>query len=442
VAQAAHYQPPLPPQAGSPPGNTGPRTRQAPDTAGTVQLTDLIAELLQANPELAAARKRYEVALTRPSQEGALPDPRLTVGWISNGSPLPWAGLGIEPTSNIGFQVAQAIPYPGKRTIKSGVARKDAESEAQMYRARELNLVAQLKSSFYELRFLYEADDILKRNQILLQQLLNAAEARYAVGKAMQQDLFKSQVEISILDNKLIVNEQKRARVNAEISALLNRPPGSNLSQPEPAGTLPELESLPSLQNLAGTASPLLRAQQSIIDGKQLGLQMAHKDYYPDFDVMGGYYSQGQMKDMWEFKVQVNVPIYFWRKQRYALEESSLRLVEAQKTYRSTDQMLGFQIRDRYLAAEASKKLLELYAKRIIPLAQFALESSLASYETGGVDFLTVLSNFNSILDNEMSYYERRTEYLKALAGLEELVARPLDRASADNEARKSEVQQ
>jgi hypothetical protein len=66
----------------------------------------------------------------------------------------------------------------------------------------------------------------------------------------------------------------------------------------------------------------------------------------------------------------------------------------------------------------------------------------LASYETGGVDFLTVLSNFGSILDNEMNYYEQRAEYLKALAGLEELVAKPADRASADNGLSKSEVQQ
>ncbi|HVN78604.1 MAG TPA: hypothetical protein VMW38_06370, partial [Terriglobia bacterium] len=68
--------------------------------------------------------------------------------------------------------------------------------------------------------------------------------------------------------------------------------------------------------------------------------------------------------------------------------------------------------------------------------------SSLASYETGGVDFLTVLSNMSNILENEMSYHEQRAEYLKAIAGLEELVAMPLDRASADKGFSKSEVQQ
>jgi cobalt-zinc-cadmium efflux system outer membrane protein len=418
------------------------QTRGIPSGLPTVKLDALISELLNKNPELQALRKRYEAALTRPAQESALPDPRITAGWVSNGNPIPGAGLGVEPTSNIGFQIAQELPYPGKRTIRGSIARKEADSEAQMYRAKELNLTGQLKTAFYELRFLFETEDILRRNRTLLQQLLKVAEARYAVGKAMQQDLFKSQVEISILENKLVLIGQKKSTLAAEINVLLNRLPNETLGEPEQTGTLPELGSLPSLQSQAEMASPLLRAQQSVIDGKQLGVQLARKDYYPDFDLMGGYYSMGQMKDMWEFKVQVNVPIYFWRKQRYALEESSLRLVEAQKTYRATDQTLSFRIRDRYLAAEASRKLVDLYWKRILPQAQFALESSLASYETGGVDFLTVLSNISSILENEINYSEQRAEYLKALAGLEELVARPQDRVFASNGLNKNEVQQ
>ena len=167
-----------------------------------VTLGSLVDELLARNPELQAVRKRYEAALTRPYQDSALPDPRITAGWNSNGNPLPGTGLGVEPTSNIGMQIAQELPYPGKRTLKGGMARKEADSEGQMFRARELGLVAQLKGAFYELRFIYEAIDIHHRNQSVMQRLAKVAEARYSVGKAMQQDLIKSQVEISILENE------------------------------------------------------------------------------------------------------------------------------------------------------------------------------------------------------------------------------------------------
>jgi outer membrane protein, heavy metal efflux system len=396
-----------------------------------VTLNSLVDELLAKNPELQALRRRYDAAQTRPYQDSALPDPRITAGWSSNGNPLPGAGLGVEPTSNIGMQIAQELPYPGKRTLKGGMARKEAESEGQMLRARELGLVAQLKGAFYELRFVYEALDILRRNQSVLQRLAKVSEARYSVGRAMQQDLIKSQVEISILENRLVVMEQKKASLSAELVALLNRPPGSKLGRPESAQKVPELPTVELLQEQAGHASPVLRSQQALIDSRHLGVERARKEYYPDFDVMAGYYNMGRLKDMWEMRVQLNVPIYFWRKQRYGLEESTLRLVEAQRTYRSTEQMLAFRIRDRFQVADASRKLMELYSKRIVPQSQFALESSLASYETGAVDFLTVLSNFNTILEYEMSYHEQQAEYLKAVASLEELVAQSLDGPTA-----------
>jgi outer membrane protein, heavy metal efflux system len=391
----------------------------------SVKLDALVEELLRSNPELQAAHKRYEAALTRPAQESALPDPRITAGWISNGWPYPGAGLGSEVTSNIGIQIAQEIPFPGKRALKGGIAQKEADSAAQEIRALELRLVAQLKERYYDLLYIYEAVDLIHRNQELLQQMAKLAEARYSAGKAMQQDIIKAGIEVAILDTRLIVLEQKKLSGNSEINALLNRPPDATLGLPEKVSTLPPLESFESLRARALEASPLLRSQQAVIDGRELNVQSARKAYYPDFDVMSGYYNQGSMKPMWEFKVQLNIPLYFRNKQRYGLEEAGATLAEAQRTYRNGQQWLLFRLRDRYVAAQAALKLMDLYSQQVEPQSEFALQSSLAGYEGGSSDFLTVLSNFNTIRDYQMNYLEQRAEYLKALSGLEELMGAP-----------------
>lgn len=405
-----------------------------------LRLAALIRELLKANPELEAARKQYEAALARPPQEGALPDPRITAGWIANGWPYPGAGLGVEPTSNLGIQIAQEIPYPGKRTLKGGIAQKAAASEAQQIRARELALVSQLKEKFYDLRLAYESVDLIHKRLGLLQQLAKAAEIRYSVGKAMQQDLIKASVEISILSGRLIALEQKQLSLAAEINTLLGRPPGADLGRPESVSTVPTLEPLEMLQSRALEESPMLRAQQAAIDGRQLNVQLAQKAYYPDFDVMTGYYNQGAMKPMWEFKVQINVPLYFWKKQRYGSEEAGAMLAESQRTYRVQQQAILYRLKDRYLAAQAARKLLDLYTRQIVPQSELALESALASYETGGVDFLSVLSNFNTIVDYQLSYCEQQAEYLKALSALEELTGTPPGSPGSAQEAPGSEV--
>ena len=393
----------------------------------SVKLDSLVAELLRSNPELQAARKRYEAALTRPPQESALPDPRITAGWISNGWPYPGAGLGTEPTSNIGIQFAQEVPFPGKRALKGGIAQKEADSEAQSIRTMELRLVAQLKEKYYDLIFNYEAADLIRRNQELLQQMAKVAEARYSAGKAMQQDIVKAALEVSILDNRLIALEQKRSSTQAEINALINRAPDADLGRPEAVVSLPPLEPFESLRSRALEGSPLLLAQRAVIDGRQLGVQSAQKAYYPDFDFMSGYYNQGSLKPMWEFKVQLSIPLYFGKKQRYGLEQAGANLAEAQRTYRNDQQWLLFRLRDRYVAAEAALKLMNLYSQQVVPQSELALKSSLASYEGGQVDFLTVLSNFNTIRDYQMNYFEQRAEYLKALSRLEELAGVPGD---------------
>src|SRR5262249_7254831 len=84
-----------------------------------LRLDDAVSEALERNPEILAAQKRYEASRQRPRQEGSLPDPVFSVGYNSNGSPRPFAGIGKEPTSNAGFSISQEFPYPGKRALRT-----------------------------------------------------------------------------------------------------------------------------------------------------------------------------------------------------------------------------------------------------------------------------------------------------------------------------------
>ena len=56
-----------------------------------------------------------------------------------------------------------------------------------------------------------------------------------------------------------------------------------------------------------------------------------------------------------------------------------------------------------------------------MPQANLAVESSLASYQTGGSDFLSVLSNELAVFDYEMNYHEQLHDFHMALVQLEQL---------------------
>ncbi|MBI3667071.1 MAG: TolC family protein [Acidobacteria bacterium] len=157
-----------------------------------LRLGPLLEEALRNNREILAAQKRLQAARQRPSQQSSLPEPVFSLGYTSNGSPRPFAGLGVEPTSNAGFMVSQEIPFPGKRKLRGEIAGKDAEAELQQYRAVELNVTSRIKQAYHRLHHGYAAIDILERNRDLLRRFIRIAEARYSVGKAAQQDIFKA----------------------------------------------------------------------------------------------------------------------------------------------------------------------------------------------------------------------------------------------------------
>lgn len=391
-----------------------------------LKLDDLVAEALRSNPEIRAAQKRYEAARQRPAQESSLPEPMFSVGYQSAGNPAPFAGLGKEPTANAGFMVSQEFPFPGKLSLRGGMAAKEADAEFQQYQAVQLNVISRLKQAYYRLYYTYRASDVLKRDRVLLDNLLHVTEARYSVGNAAQQDVFKAQTEISILETRLVKLEQERNSAEAEINSVLNQRAGTPIARPE---EFKPKEFALDLQELYGSAreeSPMLRRDQKMIERTELDLNLARKEYYPDYTLNAGYYNQGSMPPMYMARVDFKLPIYFWRKQRAGVAEKSANLVEARHNYEATDQNLRFRIKDDYLMAQASWKLMDLYSKTVAPQASLALESSLSTYETGSVDFLSVLTNFSMVLDYEMNYYEELMNYYMALSRLEEMTAQKL----------------
>lgn len=391
-----------------------------------MELKDLLAEALNNNPEIVAAQKRYEASRQRPSQASALPDPMFSPSYNSSGRPWPGAGLGTEMTSNIGLMISQEIPFPGKRKLAGDMAVKESEAEWQQYQQTKLSVVSRLKQACFRRAYAFAAVDVLSRNLDLLRKFLQITEARYSVGKAAQQDVFKAQTQISILETKRVQLEREKRARGAEVNSLVNRAPGSPLGRPADLRMMDLPAGLPELFSSARENSPMLRRDEKMIQRAEVAVNMARKDYYPDFTLNGGYYNMGRMAPMYEFRADFKIPLYFFRKQRAAVTEQSQNLAQFRKTYEATNQGIHFRIQDDYLMAETSSQLVQLYGKTVIPQASLALESSLSSYETGSVDFLSVFMNYITVVEYQMNYYEELQNFYLALARLEEMTGRPL----------------
>jgi len=388
-------------------------------------LSDVIAEVLATHPEIAAAQRRYDAARQRPVQEQSLPDPMVSAGYNASGNPLPGAGLGTAPTANIGFMVSQELPYPGKRDLRASIASREADAAFQQIEAARLSITARVKQAYYRLAYAYAVGDVLTRNRDLLDTLLKVSENRYAVGQAAQQDVIKAQTQLSILELQLERVRQERATREGELNALLARPTTTLVGQPDDLQLTPFDLSLDTLLIAANVHTPMLRRDQIMIDRSQLAVDAARKEYKPDFAVTGGYYYMGAMPPMYEFRFDVKVPLQRDRRAAAVAEQLST-LEQARNAYDTTRLSLQSRVQEDYQMASTSVRLARLYRDTVLPQARLALESSMGSYQTGTVDFLSVLTNFGSVLEHEMSYFEELASYHTAVSRLEEMTGTPL----------------
>jgi outer membrane protein TolC len=245
---------------------------------------------------------------------------------------------------------------------------------------------------------------------------------------AAQQDILKAQTQLTILETRKVQLERDRAAREAEIVSLLNRRPRSTLARPLDLTPQPLDKGLEELYVAARENSPMLRKDEKMIQRAEVALNMARKEYYPDYSLTGGYFNMGGMPDMYMFRADVKIPLYFFRKQRAGVAEQAHSLTESRRNYEASNQSLHFKIKDDYLMANASARLADMYGKAVIPQASLALESSLSSYETGAVEFMSVLMNYMTIVEYEMNYYEELESFYMALSRLEEMTATRLIR--------------
>ena len=394
---------------------------------GNLSLERLLEEARLSSPQLLAARASWEAATKRPAQEGSLPDPRVSIRNFGVGRPV--SGLNVSNFAFVSIGASQEIPYPGKLELRRNVATEEARAEAERYRQLELDVLAQIKLRYYDYAYLEQALETVAEDRDLLQQFLKIAEARYAVGKGIQQDILQAQIQLTVLLEREEIFRRKRDSAVAAINALLNRSPDDPLGSPaelEPSAFPDELN---ELYKQAQQSSPLLRSTEHEVSRNAAALDLSRKEYRPDFKAGFEWQRTGSLfPDYYVASFEAKIPLYFWRKQRLGVEEAASKLVAARHEYRARAQDVLFRIKDHYLMARSAERLASLYKTAMVPQATLALESAISSYEVGTVDFLTLINAATLALDYELQYYQQISAYQQALAQMEPIVGKELIR--------------
>ena len=385
-------------------------------------VSTLLDEAAQRNPDILAARRAWQAATQVPSQVSTMPDPQVTVQHVSVGSPRPFAGYSNSDFAYIGIGVSQDLPFPGKLKLKGEAAGRDAAIARDKFESVSRSIFQQVKEAYLQIAYIQQTLGVLERNDRLLEQIEKVADARYRVGQGSQQDVLKAQLERTKLQREFVHHHQVIDTQQALLRKLLNRSAESPDITTETLVETPLTASVHDLLAKVRTETPDVTGQKEMVNRQSLQVEMARKDRYPDFSVQYMWqHTAEQFRDYYMVSVSARIPIYRRRKLNPEMTQAVEELNRSRREYESQVQSAFFEVRNQYIAAQTASQMLKIYREGLIPQALATYQSGLAAYQTGRLDFESLLSNFMDVLNFDEEYWKALADRETALANIEQV---------------------
>jgi len=386
-----------------------------------LSLDPLIEEARKNNPDILAAKKRWEASKARIPQAKSLEDP--SIGFTFEKIPRGTLKLDKTMPDDRMLSFSQFLPFFGKLSLKGKIALVESQMFASEYKARELDVVNQVKNAYYDLFMNYKEVKLNQESLILLENTVKVAEAKYSVGDMSQEEIYKLHSEAASLKNKIKNLEQKKLAKQTALSTLLNRDPESLLGVPDLSQDFSFTKDIRALYQAALLNQPELIIFSYAIEKNKYAKSLAKRSFFPD--LMSSIVQRGITSGAigpWDLMLSFSLPLWFWTKQRYEVKEAIVNLEEAEAAYKSMQNKAFAEVKDLAAKIEIAKNKIKLYKADLIPILENSFEVSLASFRSGRSDFMALIDTQRMLIEIKMDYYKALVEYNMALADLERAV--------------------
>jgi len=394
-----------------------------------LDLNVLIDEALVNNPQLNAYQKRSKALWERPPQVKSWDDPKITLG-VTN-LPTDDFDFNKQDMTQKSVSISQNIPFPGISGLKekAAVARaKGAESDLADI---QIQTVYNLKKLFFNLYFVCKSIKVNEQNIDLMNKFIDITQTKYEVGNGLQEDIFKAQVALYKLDEKMISLKQKEMSLRSNMKRILNRKEDNLVAGIPLLKRTEQKLNISDLMNTASEENPRLKRLNHLSSEKEAEYLLSKKSYFPKFSITAAY---GQ-RDDWDSRDRdrpdfmsvlfgIDIPIWFKQKQSRKVTENRLITEQIKSEIVNEKNSIIFKLEDILAKIEKGERLYELYEEKIIPEANQSLEADMSAYQVGKLDFLSLLNSQMTLLDYETALHKVVSDLEKDYAALEVVVGK------------------
>lgn len=381
------------------------------------------------NPEIAASRYEADAATERIYPAGALPDPMLRTELRNFTNQGTDAGPNLLPArvGSTKYTLIQPVPFWGKRDLRRDVAVAEADLARGRATASWSDLASRLKTAYAQYYVLSHVEKLTRDLLDLAGSLEKISQARYASGLVPQQDVIRAQVELTGMHSELVILGNERHHVQVKINTLLKRPAMAPLAEPERLRIIPSPEQFDhtALEERMRVRNPQLFSEEARVTAAARNRDLVYKNRYPDFSLGLSPIQTGSRINEWELMIELNIPLR-QESRRSQEREAQAMLAAAESRKEATQNQLAADLSENVSTLETVRYNENLTRTNLVPQSELNFKAALAGYETGKVDFATLLDAQRQIRITKLNLLKFQGEMQFRLAEIERLLGEDL----------------
>lgn len=366
------------------------------------------------DPAYARFEARASAQEDRAVSDAQLPDPTLRTA-LAN-FPTDSFAFGQEPMTQIQVGLRQEIPRGSTLRLNKEKRQGKANIERLRRAATIRNAELAVRLAWFDKYQARNGEGIVNQSRKAVNDLIDALSASYAQGKLTSQDVLRAELELSLLDDKLVELQQDGAIAEAELSRYI----GAAAMRPAP-DRLPALPAPGAIDQLEQTLvnHPIVRVSDATINVEETDIDLARQAYKPAWALEGGYGARGADRaDFATVGVSFSVPLFTGKRQDRALSAARKDKAAAELDRATMLLEMRRDLMRAYAQWSQLERRVNLYDDAVIKRAAETADASISAYGGGLADFPELIRSQLSELDAELKRLELRVEKAKAWARL------------------------
>ncbi|MBN1820632.1 MAG: TolC family protein [Prolixibacteraceae bacterium] len=334
----------------------------------------------------------------------------------------------VSPFAEKRITVSQEFDFPLTAAYRIKAFKQEAEAQAQLIKARERVIKADVKSKYIEVLYALYLQKSRQNQLKISQDLYNAVFTKFETGMGNGIDLVNAELQLDEAKNDLDQSEWLLHQARYGLFNLMGLPVDQQKYSIQFADTLFASDiDISQIQALAvQEEQPDFKASVHRLKSTDFSLKEAKSNILPDIrlslykqDYGGGYNFNG-------FEVGLKLPLWLPFEQKGKIQIASAQRDEILWWQNEIKLNMKKQIEYAWHNYSVSRSIVQRYNSSMKEKATKLQSMSLKAYQLGEIDLLELLNAQQTYLKSEQRYLSALRDYYLQLAALEKFLDREL----------------